>query len=775
MLNLVPMPTQVRQMSGSFLLSVKTVRMGRQRPVGVTEPVRHKLKTLGFSIIRDDSLPELTAVFSSPSLKSLNPPAKAEGYALCCDRNGVAVRGRDADGLFWGLVTLEQLLNGGRRVPCVEIRDAPAYPYRVHMDDISRKQISTLGDFREIVRRLSYYKIRYYCPYIEDVLYIKSFPEIGAGRGRLTPPEVRAMRAEARRHNVIILPDYSLLGHQENLLARPKFSKYAREVFQLPSAYDVRKPILRPYLRKVIRDVCELFPDSPIFCAAFDEVIGLTEKEFMGHALWCSKELARYGKRMMVCMDMFKNHYGLHKIRRLGSDVIPLEWGYGDPRKVEKAYLKLKMAPFGLSGYNNWCMFLPTFTDGKHNIDLWTGVMRRWGGPGFGASQWGDSGYENHRDLCWNLFAYYGEAVWTGRAVGKNFESRFQTTFYGRPLPGLKKIVEDIAPARKIAPVQSWKLFRMPWNGLVRLAAVRKNSLKDARTDLTAIRKGLALLKICRPKRNAAHLEHFRVALERERHVRERLLLAGRAAAGLAGPALAGAFRKTLADLKAVRKMYIRDWLRNNKRPNIEFSLDVCDEVADSMRQAVSPAKAPSGKYLCLDLGKRYDAYVPDVGGVPIGPGTMNNLPFRFAGLHHSHADLTHDKPVDLRFTPCRIRDLHIICGGQYIVRDLKKISPLVEVVLSRKGRIVFSEKLLSIRHICDWWAPLGEHMWSGGGYRHVDRKRVSYALKPGHMHGLTHLSGFNIRGVEADALSLRLPGNAKETVGLFAITAQIV
>ncbi|MBI5724647.1 MAG: hypothetical protein HZA50_11860 [Planctomycetes bacterium] len=762
-------------MPGSFLLSAKAARLGSWPAPGITESVRHKLKSLGFSIIRDASLPELTVIFGSPSLKNPDPPSRPEGYALHCDRNGVAVRGRDADGLFWGLVTLEQLLDGGRRVPCVEIHDAPAYPFRKHVDDISRRQISRLDDFMEIIRRLSYYKIRYYCPYMEDVLYIRSFPEIGQGRGRLTPAELRTMHAEARRHNITILPKYSLLGHQENLLSHRKFRKYAREVFQFPSAYDVRKPILRPYLRKVIRDVCGLFPDSPYFNAQFDEVIGLTEKEFMAHALWCAKELARYGKRMMMAADMFKNHYGLKKIRRLTGGIVTNEWNYGDPRNVEKAYLKLKLAPLGQAGYCNWCAFLPSFVNAKRNIDLWTGVMRRWGGPGFGSSQWGDGGYENHRDLCWNLFAYYGEAVWTGRAVQKDFESRFQATFYGAPLPGLKKIVEEIAPARKIAPAQSWKLFRMPWNGLVRFAAVKKDSLKDARTDLAAIRKGLALLKTCRPKRNAAHLEHFRVALERERHVRERLLLAGRAAAGLAGPALARAARKMLGDLRAVRKMYERDWLRNNKRPNIEVSLKVFDDFADSMRQAMTSCSRQSGRYRCLDLGGFYNTYIPDVGGVPIGPGMVNGVPFRFAGLHHSHADLTHDKPLCLQFKACKVSDIHIICGGQRIAADLKKIGPMAEIALYHKGKIVFSEKLLSIRHICDWWAPLGEHIWAGGGFLHVDRKRVSYALKPGQMHGLTHLSRFKVVGRRADALRIRLIDKGPQAIGLFAATIETV
>ena len=172
MLDLVPLPARVRQSPGSFLLAGGKARLGPQPAPGITEPVRHKLHSLGFALTPDADLPPLTAAWGMPGLHSLTPPAKPEAYVLRCDAHGVAVRGHDADGLFWGLVTLEQLLRGGRRVPCVEIHDAPAFAFRMHHDDISRKQISRLEDFLEIIRRLSGYKIRYYAPYMEDVLIL---------------------------------------------------------------------------------------------------------------------------------------------------------------------------------------------------------------------------------------------------------------------------------------------------------------------------------------------------------------------------------------------------------------------------------------------------------------------------------------------------------------------------------------------------------------------------------------------------------------------------
>ena len=83
-------------------------------------------------------------------------------------------------------------------------------------------KISKPEDFERIVRHLSRFKVNYYTPYMEDTLHIKSFPDAGAGRGKLMPNEARALVEEGARHNVQIMPTYSLMGHQENLLSLPR-------------------------------------------------------------------------------------------------------------------------------------------------------------------------------------------------------------------------------------------------------------------------------------------------------------------------------------------------------------------------------------------------------------------------------------------------------------------------------------------------------------------------------------------------------------------------
>ncbi len=772
MLNLVPYPVSCKRIAGNFTIPARTmVRVSES--ISVRPDIIHKFKTLDLRWKVDPALPDNTIMIGSPCMHELQPPGRPEGYTLRVDRNGCVIVGADADGLFWGLVTLEQLLANGRECRCVLITDYPAFSFRMHHDDISRKQVSTLDDFKRIIRHLSNFKIRYYTLYMEDMLYLKHFPDIGKDRGRLTPAEVRGMLKEAEKYNVTIFPTFSLIGHQENLLSNPAYRKYAREVFQEPSSFDVSKPGLRPFLRKVIRDVCELFPDAPFFHAGFDEVIGLNREEFIAHANWCAREIAKHGKKMMMWVDMLKNHWGLELLHELDGNILPVEWNYDDPGKYESAYVKVGVVPYGLAGYGSTHTFLPDFRKGKANMDSWAGVMKRWGGPGYGVSQWGDDGYENSRDLCWNLFAYNAETAWRGGPAANDFESRFQAVFYGLPLADMRRMLGGYAVGRSIAPNRIWELFRGGVGQMVRTLAVEPDlaqraarELKRVRTAINQVRKAQA-----EAKREAGHIDHFICALERERNVFERILLARDIRRGLRGQALVRASRHHQTLLRHLRAFYERTWLKQFKRQNIEVSLRVFDRLRKSVGDLRRQPSRSGLRYHMLDLEPVYNTCVPEVGDLPLVPVHFDGIPFRFASYDKTHLTLPAGECVQIPFRATRLHDLHLICAGRTIDKERKQGNFVVEVELLYEGRSVFREKLEAIRHVCDWWAPLGEHMWAGGGMKYVDSRRVDYAFSPGHHYGLARLHGFMIRGVDADALVLRRI--AEDDFYLFAATVK--
>ncbi|MFO8008205.1 MAG: glycoside hydrolase family 20 zincin-like fold domain-containing protein, partial [Candidatus Brocadiia bacterium] len=604
--DLLPLPRQAQAAEGSYdtVGQYWRVEAGAATDPAVEWKLEHELAVRhGASVMLSDN----TVVVGSPPEQDAAPPPRPQAYALHVGPEGFVLRGHDVEGLYWGLVTVEQLLDGGTELPCLRMTDWPAFPLRGHHDDISRKQVSTLEDFRRIIRRLSAYKINAYTPYMEDMLYLKSHPDVGEGRGRLTPDEVEAIHLEARRHKVLIMPTYSLIGHQENLLANPDYAHLGREVFQTMSSLDPDKPAVREFLTDVIRDVCELFP-GPYFHAGFDETQGVTAEQFLRHANWCARQLRRYGKRMPMWVDMIYNHFGCEMIGELEDNIIPVNWAYGCTEDVphHRELVAQGRPVWGLAGYGNWCAFLPDFGHAKSNIDAWKRVGLETDTPALFASQWGDDGYENHRDMCWNLFAYLGEATWSG-AEGrrKDFERRFQLSFYGAELPELTEILEHLPGRLSRDPREYWALFRRNAFAMARWAEKNPDAIGHLDRDEQLLEQALGALEGARKRaeRRAGHLNHFRVSVLRTLSVVHRLQLACRHGV----EAAPGAVAAVAGELETVRDAYEEDWLRNNKRPNIEVSLAVYDRLLDSYERLQQTERAAPGArdgYYLLDFSK---------------------------------------------------------------------------------------------------------------------------------------------------------------------------
>ncbi len=771
-MNLVPYPQSISSTNGSwFLPSPNTISISAA--ASQQRCITHALKRLGLRYSVESSLSDWVINIGDCQRKRPSLHKRPEAYALVVDKQGLSIEGYDKDGLYWALSTLEQLIDDQRQIPCVSIRDYPAFNLRYHHDDISRKQVSTIADFKRIIRLLSQFKIKYYTPYMEDMLFLPSHPDIGKGRGCLKPDEVAAMHKEAEKYNVTIFPTFSLIGHQENLLQNPKYRKYAREVFQKPSSFDPKKKIVRPLLKDLIKDVCSAFPDSPFFHACFDEIQGLTTDTIAKHANWCAKQIKKYDKRMMMWIDMFKNHDAIPAIHDLDPSIILVEFNYEKPGPEIDNYIQSNLQPAGLAGYNNWCCFVPDFRKGKQNIATWSKTMKKLGGAGFGCSMWGDNGYENSRDLSWNLFAYYGEVSWRGSAGPKDFEQRFQHQFYGAANKALSKLIENELPKRKIEAMALWRLFRLPLSALQRKVAQEQNFGRQAEAQLTLTEQWLKQLtqikKVC--KREAQHIDHFEVGLLRERLILKRIQYAKRLNKGLRNAQQTTQLKALQKDIKASRQRYRDIWLRHNKKPNIEVSLAVYDFILqDCKDRSPQASDTKQSIYTTIDLSAHMNSHMENVFGVPLEQYPIDQIPYHFAPIQKTHLAIEPNQSVRITFNQQHIRDVHLIYGGQ-TSHDPKPADCLC-MDLYNGETLVYREQFKSISDICYWWAPRGDHIWAGGGLKYVNKKRTSFAYNCRNHHELLHLQNFPLpKKCQADRIVLSANGN--ETFALFALTLE--
>jgi hypothetical protein len=759
-MNIVPFPRNFT-VTDSNSFGIKDVTWKISASLLENPAISHKLIKLS---LKYESIPSTKLRIKAGNISdTVFTPNKVQGYYLKITQNGLILEGTDIDGIFWGLVTIEQLLNHGKTLPSVEITDWPQVTYRGHHDDISRKQVSTVGGFKEIIRHLSQFKFNQYMLYIEDMLHLKHFPTIGEGRGKLMPAEVSEIVHQGKLHNVDVIPSFQLIGHQENLLAKPEFSHLGRKVFQSMSSLDPNNPAVREYLKIAIKEVCQLFP-SNYFFMGFDETQGVDKDTFIKHANWCAEEIIKHGKTPGMWVDMIYNHFGYETVKELHPAILIGNWNYrpkSNPVLHQRELIAQGRKLWGFGGYNSWCAFMPDFKDAKENdIDIWAVEYENEEDSYLACTQWGDNGYENSRIMCWNLFAYFGERAWSGINTPDNFEERFRNIFYGAPLPKLDIII-GIANELQINPGTYWRMHRLNAPGYMRTVTAKPELITKAIHDEKILTEALQVIIECKKDtvREVEHLDHFTLAIERSLTVTKRILFAADIEKDV---------NSVISSLSNSRENYKKVWLRHNKVENIEVSLKVFDDAIASYHQTNDPIN--DYKYIPINLSSYYNCNLLDICGLPIGRKTINNIPFSFAGIDKTQLNLGEiGTQTVIPILLSKIKDIHIIITSPKPADE--KATPGILIELLSDSKIVFSEELQLITHLCDWWAPLGEHIWAGGGYKYTDKNRVRYTLSPNEFYGLCEVFNFNLPNVEID--TIRLTPIADNRAAVFAITLE--
>jgi hexosaminidase len=158
-LPLLPMPAQVQRAPGHFDVTAGTIISVSPGDAAAVRAA-HDLSGL---LSRTRHLPLAVRVQSMAPAGAirlrLDPPAaveQAEGYTLDVDARGIRISARSSTGLFYGAMTLWQLLTpdsarGAVQVPALAIRDWPRFAWRGLMLDVARhyqspatiKQLST--------------------------------------------------------------------------------------------------------------------------------------------------------------------------------------------------------------------------------------------------------------------------------------------------------------------------------------------------------------------------------------------------------------------------------------------------------------------------------------------------------------------------------------------------------------------------------------------------------------------------------------------------------
>ncbi|HUH30465.1 MAG TPA: beta-N-acetylhexosaminidase, partial [Rhodanobacter sp.] len=305
-LSLLPMPAQLQRTAGSFIVDAHT-------PIMVADPsaaTRRTAEYLAGLSARTRSLPlsvrpdQLESGQAAPHAIVLRrdpqaPLTNREGYALNVTPAGIHLTARDDAGLFYGAVTLWQLLTpdarqGAVQLPAVQIRDQPRFVWRGLMLD-SARHFQSVADIRQLLDWMALHKLNVLHWHLTDDqgwrLQIKRYPEltrIGSCRravgpdaaltgsadtpycGYYTQAQVRELVRYAAARYITIVPEIEMPGHAQAAIAaypslgvtgqRPPVST---DWGVHASLYNVDDNTIA-FLHNVLDEVLALFPSTYI-------------------------------------------------------------------------------------------------------------------------------------------------------------------------------------------------------------------------------------------------------------------------------------------------------------------------------------------------------------------------------------------------------------------------------------------------------------------------------------------------------------------------------
>ncbi len=380
-------------------------------------------------------------------------PGSRESYSLKVTPQGAEIRARSSAGIFYGVQTLLQLVEGAV-IPAVEIRDWPSLPYRGFMMDLSHGQHLRVEEIERQIDQLARFKANQYYFYSEASIELEGYSLVNPG-GRYSQDELRRIIGYARLRHVDIVPCLELYGHLHDLFRVERFSTLALPRYG--GEFDSRNPRVLAVLDDLVDQTTKLFPSS-WYHIGFDEPwnlgkIGIvpgadpfnTYIDMLRHV---SERAQKNHKRVLFWADVlsgariFSKHPELAD--KLPKGTIAVPWDYderpdftGQLEPLAKANVPTVVAP----GVWNWNEVFPHYHRTFKNINGLLASGRKFGTLGMLNTGWTDSAQTIYRMSLPGL-ALGAVAGWQTAAVDPaSFFAEYTSQIYPAA------VAAEVAPA----------------------------------------------------------------------------------------------------------------------------------------------------------------------------------------------------------------------------------------------------------------------------------------------------------------------------------------
>lgn len=372
-------------------------------------------------------------------------PTSREAYTLKVSPDNGEVEATSSAGLFYGVQTLCQLIEGstGEAVlPDVEIHDWPVLAYRGTMVDMSHGPLPTESEIKRQLDFLARWKANQYYLYSEASIELQGYPVLNPD-GRLSKDEVRRIIAYGRERHIDVIPNVELYAHLHDLFRVEEYSRLSDLSHGVE--FDPSNPAVMSLLTDWINQVADLFP-SPFVHIGFDETfqIEMAVKQqgasatatrlFVKQLTDVTRLFQQRGKQVMAWADIMVRYPDI--VTQLPPGLIAVAWYYtADANDREYKHwlgpLVAKAVPhFVQPAVTSWAQIAPDFDTSFENIDTFIAAGRKSNALGVINSVWTDDGQILLR-MSLPGMAYGAVAAWQPTPVDRqHFFSDYAQVIY---------------------------------------------------------------------------------------------------------------------------------------------------------------------------------------------------------------------------------------------------------------------------------------------------------------------------------------------------------
>lgn len=337
----IPRPEIVQDIPGSFRLDKETVlvidsglkeletylveEIDKQTGITLVTVKEADKNFIRLSFAEDDSLGE-------------------EGYRMEINEKGIDLKATTAQGLFYAIQTLKQLLpideqSSKNLLASGKIEDRPSYAYRGMMLDVARHFFG-VEDVKHLIDQISTYKINHLHLHLSDDqgwrIEIKSWPllttvgaanQVGGGKGGFyTQEDYKEIVRYAQSRYITIVPEIDMPGHTNAVLNAygifnpgikvpektalavdrkalgleedPKATPYHTGIEVGFSTLDINNQLTYQFVEDVIREISDLTP-GPYFHIGGDESHVTAMKDYIPFIEKAQALVTKYGKKTL--------------------------------------------------------------------------------------------------------------------------------------------------------------------------------------------------------------------------------------------------------------------------------------------------------------------------------------------------------------------------------------------------------------------------------------------------------------------------------------------